>query len=113
VKDQFNYKKVKLSELVNIINNRFGTDFNYADQLFFDQMIEAASHFEELKQAAKVNSSDKFALLFNRLLSTLFIERMDQNEAIFARYMNDSAFQRVVCDWMRLEVYHRLKTNSD
>jgi type I restriction enzyme, R subunit len=104
---------VKLSELVNIINNRFGTDFNYADQLFFDQMIEAASHFEELKQAAKVNSSDKFALLFNRLLSTLFIERMDQNEAIFARYMNDSAFQRVVCDWMRLEVYHRLKTNSD
>jgi hypothetical protein len=29
-------------------------------------------------------------------LETLFIERMDQNEEIFARYMNDPAFQNIV-----------------
>jgi type I restriction enzyme R subunit len=61
-----------------------------------------------LQQAARANSSDKFALLFKRLLESLFIERMDQNEAIFARYMNDPDFQAMVSDWLTAEVYQRV-----
>ena len=33
---------VPLSQLIDIVNERFGTDFNQADQLFFDQIVEAA-----------------------------------------------------------------------
>ena len=33
---------VPLSRLIDIVNERFGTDFNQADQLFFDQIVEAA-----------------------------------------------------------------------
>jgi type I restriction enzyme R subunit len=99
---------VKLSQLINIVNERFGTDFNQADQLFFDQIIEAASLSEELQQAAKVNSADKFSLLLSRFLETLFVERMDQNEAIFARYMNDQNFQKVISEWMVSEIYSKL-----
>ena len=86
---------VALSQLIDIVNERFGTDFNQADQLFFDQIVEAATHSEELQQAAQVNSADKFALLFKRLLETLFVERLDQNEEIFARYMNDREFPKI------------------
>lgn len=99
---------VALSQLIDIINERFGTDFNQADQLFFDQIIETASSSEELQQAAQVNSADKFALIFNRMLETMFVERMDQNEAIFSRYMNDPSFQKAVSDWMVSEVYRKL-----
>ena len=31
-----------LSQLIDVVNGRFGTDFNQADQLFFDQIVEAA-----------------------------------------------------------------------
>ena len=99
---------VTLSQLIDIINERFGTDFNQADQLFFDQIIETAAASEALQQAAQVNSADKFALLFNRMLETMFVERMDQNEAIFSRYMNDPAFQKAVSEWMVGEVYRKL-----
>lgn len=99
---------VKLSQVIEVVNERFGTDFNQADQLFFDQLVEAATTSEELQQAAHVNSEDKFTLLFKRLLETLFIERMDQNEVIFARYMNDPAFQEVVSSLLSTEVYRRL-----
>ena len=51
---------------------------------------------------------DKFSLLFKRLLESLFVERMDQNEAIFARYMNDHDFQKTVSEWLVGEVYKRL-----
>jgi type I restriction enzyme R subunit len=99
---------VALSRLIDLVNERFGTDFTEADQLFFDQLVEAAMTDENLKQAAKVNPEDKFSLVFNNLLETLFIERMDQNEEIFARYMNDPAFQNIVAHWLAGEVYRRL-----
>lgn len=103
---------VKLSQLIDVINSRFGTDFNQADQLFFDQIVEAAANSEELQQAAQVNSADKFALLFKQLLESLFVERVDQNEAIFARYMNDRDFQKLVSEWLSLEVYQRLSSKN-
>lgn len=103
---------VKLSQVIEILNDRFGTDFNQADQLFFDQLIEVATTSEALQQAARVNSADKFTLVFKRLLESLFVERMDQNETIFARYMNDRDFQAVVAEWMGTEVYQRLKDSQ-
>jgi type I restriction enzyme, R subunit len=98
---------ILLSKLIDIINDRFGTNFTEADQLFFDQIIEAAMLDEELKQAAHVNPVDKFALLFSNILETLFVERMDQNEELFARFMNDEGFKGIVKDWLSNEVYSK------
>lgn len=102
-------ESVALSRLIDIVNDRFGTDFNQADQLFFDQIVEAAITDEVLKQAAEVNPGDKFELVFKNLLETLFVERMDQNEEIFGKFMNDKAFQKVVTNWLASEVYKRLR----
>ncbi|MEN6427283.1 MAG: DEAD/DEAH box helicase family protein [Phycisphaerales bacterium] len=102
-----------LSHLIDIVNERFGTDFNQADQLFFDQIVEAAVSDDGLRQAAAVNPEDKFELVFKNLLERLFVERMDQNEEIFVRYMNDAAFQQVVSAWMASEAYRRLRTGLD
>jgi type I restriction enzyme R subunit len=102
-------ESVALSRLIDIVNERFGTDFNQADQLFFDQIIEAAMSDEALKQAAEVNPGDKFELVFKNLLETLFMERMDQNEEIFGKFMNDKAFQKVVTGWLASEVYKQIR----
>lgn len=91
-------------------NERFGTDFNQADQLFFDQIVEAAIRDEGLQLAATVNPESKFELVFRNLLQTLFVERMDQNEDIFVRFMNDVAFQKTVTAWLASEAYKRLRS---
>ena len=83
---------VPLSQLIDIVNERFGTDFNQADQLFFDQIVEVAVTDDNLRQAAAVNPEDRFELVFTKLIERLFVERMDQNEEIFVRYMNDGSF---------------------
>jgi type I restriction enzyme R subunit len=100
---------VPLSRLIDVVNDRFGTDFNQADQLFFDQIVEAAVLDAGLKQAAVVNPGDKFELVFKNLLEALFVERMDQNEEIFARFMNDKAFQKLVTNWLSTEAYRKLR----
>jgi type I restriction enzyme, R subunit len=102
-------RPVPLSKLIDVINERFGTEFTDADQLFFDQIAQAAMEDETLKQAAQANPEDKFALVFNRVLETLFVDRMEQNEDIFARFMNDESFQRLVGSWLVSDVYKRLR----
>ena len=101
---------IPLSKLVDIINKRFGTDFNQADQLFFDQLIETAIRDESIIKAAEVNSEEKFSLVFKNILQELFVERIDQNEEIFSRFMNDQNFQTVVTKWLSSEAYNKLKT---
>ncbi len=103
---------VHLSQLIDLVNERFGTDFNRADQLFFDQIVEVAVKDDGLRQAAAVNPEDKFELVFRGLLERLFVDRMDQNEEIFVRYMNDLPFRDVVSTWMSSEAYRRLRASE-
>jgi type I restriction enzyme R subunit len=103
---------VKLSQLIDLVNERFGTDFNRADQLFFDQIVEEAMTDEGLRQAATVNPVDKFELLFKNVLEKLFVDRMDENEEIFVRFMNDVPFQKIVTTWMAEEAYRRIRDGS-
>lgn len=104
---------VRLSQLIDVVNERFGTDFNQADQLFFDQIVEAAMGDDGLRRAAAVNPGDKFELVFKSVLEGLFADRMDQNEGIFVRFMNDAGFQRVVTTWMADEAYRRFRSGPE
>ncbi len=51
---------VKLSSLVSKLNERFGTEFTPADQLFFEQIRETAVANELIRQAAKANTLENF-----------------------------------------------------
>ena len=104
---------VPLSQLIDIVNERFGTDFNQADQLFFDQIVEAAITDTDLRQTAAANPGEKFELVFKNLLESLFAERMDQNEEIFVRFMNDTPFQNIVTGWMASQTYRRLRSDEE
>lgn len=99
---------VSLSRLIDIINHRFGGELNEADQLFFDQIAEAASQSEALQKAAEVNSLDKFQLVFRQVLESLFIERMELNEELFTGYMGKPEMQELVSKWLGSQVYDRL-----
>jgi type I restriction enzyme R subunit len=104
---------VPLSRLIDLLNERFGEDLNEADQLFFDQIAEAAAQIEAISQAAQANPYDKFQLVFGQILESIFIERMDLNEDLFARYMNDPEFKQLVSEWLGQQVYSRIpKTMS-
>ena len=102
-------EEAPLSQLIHVVNERFGTDFNEADQLFFDQIVEAAVADDTLRETAAVNPEHRFELVFGSLIERLFTERMDQNEEIFIRYKNDDPFRKVVSAWMASEAYRRLR----
>jgi type I restriction enzyme R subunit len=101
--------QVELSRLIDSINERFGTDFTQADELFFHQLREEAISDEELRQAATANTLDNFRYVFVKALEGLFIDRMEQNEEIFAKYMNDADFRKVVSEHLLKQVYEQIR----
>lgn len=104
---------VQLSTLVGKLNERFGTEFTPADQLFFDQVRETAVANEQLRQAVMANSIENFEPVFNKQLENLFVERMDGNEEIFVRLMNDEAFRNVAASHLMRAVYQQVKSAKD
>ena len=103
---------VQLSTLVDKLNERFGTEFTPADQLFFDQVRETAVANEKLRQAVMANSLENFEPVFNKQLENLFVERMDGNEEIFIRLLNDESFRNVAATYLVKAVYQQVKETT-
>ena len=101
---------VELSRIIDILNDRFGTDFKLADQLFFVQIREEAAADEILKQAAKVNTLENYKFVFDKALESLIIDRMEGNEEIFTRLMNDKRFHEVASSYLLKEVYEQIRS---
>jgi len=49
---------------------------------------------------------------YKKQLEDLFIDRMDQNEAITAKYMNEKAFQTAVGDYLLKQVYDQIRSSQ-
>lgn len=109
-------EEVPLSSLVEQLNDRFGTDFKPADQLFFDQIEAEAAANDDIQRAAKANNLDDFRLVFDKALDGLFIDRMEGNEDIFRRVMQDQDFRAVAAGYLINKVYQqareKVKTES-
>ncbi|WP_134980514.1 type I restriction enzyme subunit R domain-containing protein, partial [Xanthomonas axonopodis] len=100
-------EQLPLSSLVEKLNTRFGTDFNEADQLFFDQIKVSAEASEQIKEAARANNLSDFTAYLGRVLDELFIERMEGNEEIFARIMTDREFRSATSEHLAFEIFEK------
>lgn len=103
---------IRLSELIDILNERFGTDFTQADQLFFDQIQEEAIESETLRKAAATNSKDDFRYVFEQAFEGLVIDRMEGNEEIFGKLMVDGEFRKLAMEHMLAKVYGAMNRPS-
>ncbi|MBF0387997.1 MAG: DEAD/DEAH box helicase family protein [Candidatus Omnitrophica bacterium] len=102
-----------LSEIINLLNDRFGTDFTEADKLFFDQIEAEMVLDEKLGLQARSNNIDNFKYGFEDAFMDKLVERMEQNQDIFNKITDDKAFASVVKDYLLKRVYGRLKESDD
>jgi type I restriction enzyme, R subunit len=81
-----------LSEIIKVLNDRFGTKFTDEDRYFFEQIREKAATNEQVIKLRQANPFDKFQLGLRQLIENLMIERMADNDKIVSRYMEDKQF---------------------
>ena len=85
--------KAPLSEIIEVLNERFGTQFNEVDRLFFQQLKEKACNDETVVETARANPRDRFELGIKSRLDELMIERMSENDQLATRYLSDETFR--------------------
>jgi type I restriction enzyme R subunit len=100
--------QVALSEIIEVLNKRFSTEFNTADKLFFDQIEEELATDNKLQEQAKNNPIENFKFGFDDLFMDKLIARMEQNQDIFTKMMDDKEFGGLVKGYMLKKVYDRL-----
>ncbi len=105
--------EIELSKLIDILNERFGTEFKPGDQLFFESIREDAVADSSLRQAALANTMENFGYVFRKALEGLFIDRMEQNEEITAKFMNEDQFRDAVSRHLLKEVYEKIREGAD
>lgn len=97
-----------LSEIIETLNERFGTDFSEADRLFFEQIKETAMRDEGVLKTAAANPLDKFELGIQQTIKDLMMKRLKENDRIVSRYMDDEKFQKVIFGIIAKELYNSL-----
>ena len=105
--------KQQLSKIVEVLNERFGTQLGTTDQLFFDQMEATWLADEHLVDQARANPLDNFRLVFaDKFISTM-VARMDDNEDLFKRVLDDREFQAAVREHYLVRIFEQARRTTD
>jgi type I restriction enzyme R subunit len=92
------------------VNQRFGLNLDEREQLLFDQFEETWVADPEVSAQAQNNTVENFGPVFDRMFMGRVVGRMDDNEAIFRRILDDAEFRQVLMDWYATKVYRRAKS---
>ena len=101
-----------LSSIIEVLNDRFATDLTEVDKLLLDQFEESWVADGELSDQAQNNSLDNFRLVFDKKFLQTIITRVDANEEIFKKILDDEDFRTMLGEFYLRKVYDRLQANS-
>ena len=94
-----------LSEIIESLNERFGTEFTNEDRLFFEQVKARAVNDEVVRRMALANTLEKFILGIRPEIGKLMMERMAGNDGLVTRYLDDTDFQEIVANGLAHAIY--------
>ena len=102
----------RLSEIVETLNERFGLDLNERDQLLFDQFEATWLADEDVVSRARNNTLDNFRLVFDREFEKTLIARMQGNEAIVTRVLDDEELRQMLMELYATRVYRQARVDT-
>jgi type I restriction enzyme, R subunit len=109
---QANDEEVALSQIIEVLNDRFGTEFTKADQLLVEQFVEHAKQDTDVVERALANPLENFELAMRPKVEDIVMDRMDQNQAFVNRYFNDAAFQDAWFKAIVRQIYNEIRKPS-
>ena len=106
-------EKDRLSAIIHVLNERFGTEFDTTDRLLFDQIEQDLVANPLLSKQAQQNTLENFKFGFDDNFWQHVLERRDQNEEMFNRLFADKDFGGMVQEWMLKRVYETLRRGRE
>lgn len=102
-------EKSRLSEIIENINEKFGTEFTEADRLFLDSIKEDCLRDETLIQQALNNPLQNYELGLKDRFADKAIERMDSNSVFFEKIMENEGMRGLIISYLAKESYNAIR----
>lgn len=103
-------EKVRLSLIVDKLNERFGTQFTETDLLSREQVKEDMLNDEDIRQKAQNNTKENFKFAFEKTFMDFVIDRMSSNQEFFMKILENDEFKKVIMEDMMNEVYSEVNS---
>ena len=97
-----------LKNIRQVFSKKFNFIFDMIEQAQINQIKKQFAELES-KEDLKVNSYENFMHFFDKMLEGLFIDRMEGNEEIFTKLMNDEKMMEVAAQQVGKDVYNRIR----
>ncbi len=101
-----------LSEIIELINGRFGTDWKEEDLLLIEQIVGDMVRDKTLAQQGRANSKEQFRPVFEQYVLKAFIQRQGRNEELINRFMSDPEIRELLIKGMLDDVYGRVQVGG-
>lgn len=99
----------RLSEIVGVLNERFGTNLGPADQLLFEQAMQDMTADPELAEQARANPVEQFRFAFDPKAMDALVSRVERNAEVAGLLLTNAEARTLALELMLLDVYRRLR----
>jgi len=93
---QYDPDQEPLSLIIQQINERFGTNFDPADRVFYDTVADKLAGRADMQRAAAANTPENFKLLLEKEFLNGVIAQLDTSEELASKYIDDGDLQQLV-----------------
>lgn len=102
-----------LSNIINKLNERYGTDFSESEKLAVGQIRSNLRANKDLELKAKVNSYDDFKHAFVPTFLDGVIQEYDKNQNFYGKILKDEDFRNKLMDLIMLDIYKSFNDSGD
>jgi len=106
---QVHDKTAPLSEIIDVINEKYGTNWTPEDRLLFEQISGDMVADEKLASQARANSKDQFKEVFEPAVLRAFVNRKGRNEKIVGDFMANADMRAFIIGAMLEDVYRQAR----
>ncbi len=106
-------KKAALSTIIETLNDKFGTTFQPADQLWVEQQLEVTITDPGIRASALANTEENFGYTFDKRFEGLVIDRHDANGEMLRRFLDQPDFATIFTTWARGETFRQIREQAE
>ena len=89
-----------LSQIIQELNERFGTDFTAEDKVFIEHLEGKLATDQALEASVKVNTPENARLTFDHVANDKVQELIDTNFKFYKQINDDPEFGKFLLDWL-------------
>ena len=89
-----------LSQIIEQINERFGTEFAEKDRVFIEQLENNLEKSESLKASFRVNPPENAKMTFDDVVKDLMEDTIDSNFAFYQQYNKEPKFKELLLNFL-------------